>query len=543
MKKYSMLTKALVAAVCFASVLGCTKLKDDSYTTIISNKFNPTEDDLASLLGTAYSDWRFILLDWDGVWRAQELSADQQVIPARPNGWVDGGVYKRIHQHAWTPDEGIVVNAWNRTYAGITNCNRIIFQIESGMLPVGEGQESVIAELKVLRAGYYSILVDMFGNVPIVTQFDLPEGFLPEQSTREEVYAFIVDEITSNIDLLSEENNVSTYGKFNKWAAYTLLAKMYLNAEVYTGTPQWQKVIEASDAVINSGAGYALEPNQKNVFVTENQNSREIIFALPLDENFTNNWNAFDLHMQSLSPESQATYDLLSAPWGGMCATPQFIDSYDPDDVRLQRNWIQGQQYTSSGEVLLCALGAYTGQPLNFINEVPSIDASEAIHGFRLGKFEIKQGAAVQLSNDFPVFRYAQVLMMKAEALLRTGNADAAAAIVTSVRERAFPDHPEKAVVTGSELQQGSSYDYGQRDSYGSTQEGGADIQYGRFLDELGWEFDQEGHRRTDLIRFGAFVNKSWLSHEAKGNETRNLFPIPRAAMNTNPNLNQNDGY
>src|SRR5690606_29899802 len=180
-------TNIAVIGLALMTLSGCTKLKDDSYTTIISNKFQPTEDDLASLLGTAYSNWRFILLDWDGLWRAQELTADQQVIPARPNGWVDGGVYKRIHQHTWTSDEGIVVNTWNRTYAGITNCNRIIYQIESGMIPVTENKEAVIAELKVLRAAYYVILCDTFGNVPIVTKFDLPEGFLPEQNTRKEV--------------------------------------------------------------------------------------------------------------------------------------------------------------------------------------------------------------------------------------------------------------------------------------------------------------------------------------------------------------------
>ncbi|WP_282636572.1 RagB/SusD family nutrient uptake outer membrane protein [Sphingobacterium thalpophilum] len=525
------------------SVSSCTKLKDDSYTTIISNQFEPTADDLASLLGTAYSNWRFVLLDWDGLWRAQELSGDQEVIPARPNGWVDGGVYKRIHQHTWTADEGIVVQTWNRTFAGITNCNRIIYQIESGMIPVEENKEAVIAELKVLRAAYYTILCDAFGNVPIVTRFDLPEGFLPQQNTRKEVYDFIVGEIESNIGLLSEKNDQSTYGKFNKWAANALLARVYLNAEVYSGTAQWQKVISTCDAVINSGAGYILENNQKNVFVTDNQNSKEIIFALPLDENYTNNWNAFDLHMQSLPSESQATYNLLSAPWGGMCAIPQYINSFDKDDVRNQRNWIQGQQYSSSGQVLVVGLGAYKDKPLNLINEVPSIDASETIHGFRLGKFEIKQGAAVQLSNDFPIFRYAEILMMKAEALLRTGKADEAAELVTRVRQRAFPGQPAKAVVTGSQLLAGSTYDYGQRDSYGSTQEGGADIKYGRFLDELGWEFDQEAHRRTDLIRFGVFSSKSWFSHKATKNVSRNLFPIPRAALNTNTNLKQNPGY
>ena len=543
MKIYNNISNAILLGCLMLSVSGCTKLKDDSYTTIISNKFQPTDDDLASLLGTAYSNWRFILLDWDGLWRAQELSSDQQVIPARPNGWVDGGVYKRIHQHQWTADEGIVVNTWNRTFAGVTNCNRIIYQIESGMIPVQDNKEAVIAELKILRAAYYYILCDMFGNVPIVTQFDLPEGFLPEQNTRKEVYEFIINEIETNVDLLSEENNTSTYGKFNKWAAYTLLAKTYLNAEVYTGIPQWQKVIESCDAVINSGAGYSLELSQKNVFVTENQNSKEIIFALPLDENYTNEWNAFDLHMQSLPSESQATYNLLSAPWGGMCAIPQFISSYNQNDQRLKSNWIQGQQYTSSGQVLNAALGAYKDKPLNLVNEIPSIDASEVIHGFRLGKFEIKQGAAVQLSNDFPVFRYAEILMMKAEALLRKGNATQAAQIVTAVRNRAFIDNQGGAVVTASQLQQGSSYDYGLRSNTATTKEGGEDIQFGRFLDELGWEFDQEGHRRTDMIRFGAFSKKSWFSHKATNDENKNLFPIPRAALNTNSNLAQNPGY
>mgnify|MGYP000997131449 CR=1 FL=1 len=542
MKTYN-LAKILLVGCGFLSISSCTKLKDDSYTTIISNQFQPTGDDLASLLGTAYSSWRFLLLDWDGLWRAQELSGDQQVIPARPNGWVDGGVYKRIHQHTWTADEGIVVQTWNRTFSGITNCNRIIYQIESGMIPVAENKEAVIAELKVLRAAYYAILCDIYGNVPIVTKFDLPEGFLPEQNSRKEVYDFIVKEIESNIHLLSDKNDQTTYGKFNKWAANALLARVYLNAEVYSGTAQWQKVIASCDAIINSGAGYILENNQKNVFVTDNQNSKEIVFALPLDENYTNNWNAFDLHMQSLPSESQATYNLLSAPWGGMCAVPQFISSFDKDDIRKQRNWIQGQQYSAAGQPLVVGLGAYKDKPLNLINEVPSIDASEAIHGFRLGKFEIKQGAAVQLSNDYPIFRYAEVLMMKAEALLRTGKADEAAQLVTQIRQRAFPDYPAKALVTGSELQAGSSYDYGQRDSNGSTKEGGADIKYGRFLDELGWEFDQEAHRRTDLIRFGVFSTKSWFSHKATKNANRNLFPIPRPALNTNSNLVQNPGY
>jgi hypothetical protein len=545
MKKLAKIHFFITVFLAVITISACTKLKDKPYTAIISTEFNPTKSDLAALVGAGYSQWRFILLDWNGLWRAQEVTGDQLVIPKRPWGWFDDGVYQRLHKHTWTTDDDVVNQTWSRTYAGITNCNRIIYQIESGLIPITEGKEATLAELKVLRASYYAILCDFYGNVPIVTKFDLPSGFLPEQSTRQEVYDFIVKEITDNIPLLSAENNAGTYGKFNKWAAFTLLAKIYLNAGVYTGTTKWTECIAACDSVINSNAGYILEPAQKNVFVTENQNSKEIIFAIPMDEDYTNNWNAFDLHMQTLQQENQATYNLKNTPWGGICAIPQFISTYDVSDARYQNNWIKGQQYTSAGQMLYVAQGDFTGQPLAFVNELPGLEKGESVHGFRLGKFEIKKGATNRLSNDYPIFRYADVLMMKAESLLRNGQADAAAAIVTQVRLRNFASDPAKAVVTGAELQLGSSYAYGLKDAVNNqfTTEGGADIQYGRFLDELGWEFEQEGHRRTDMIRFGAFTKKSWLSHAATNNINRTLFPIPRTEIQKNGNLTQNQGY
>ena len=135
--------------------------------------------------------------------------------------------------------------------------------------------------------------------------------------------------------------------------------------------------------------------------------------------------------------------------------------------------------------------------------------------------------------------------MMKAECLLRTGKADEAATIVTEVRQRAFKSAPEKAVVTGADLLKGSVYDYGvrdNRDTPANTFEGGADIQYGRFLDELAWEFNQEGRRRQDMIRFGVYTQKSWFSHTPNG-DYRVLFPIPQREIDANANLKQNPGY
>lgn len=519
----------------------CTELVDQSYSEIIAEQFEPTEEDIVAIVGSAYGNWRNILLLWNGYWRVQEVGADQVVIPARPNGWVDGGIFRRIHEHSFTTDDDNVYQTWDRTYAGISNCNRVIYQIESGFLPLAETRNEVIAELRVLRASYYYILCDVYGNVPVVTDFNVPEGFLPEQSSRKEVYDFIVKEITESLEHLPVENNMITYGRFNVWAARTLLAKMYLNAGVYSGTAQWDKCIEQCNAIINGDNGLDLEEDQKNVFITENQFSKEIIFGLSIDDQYTREWNQFDIHMQTLQPSNQATYDLEMTPWGGMCAIPQFISTFDPADKRLTENFIMGQQYTSKGDSLYCTMGSLKGQPLAFINEVPGVDKSEEIHGYRFGKFEIALGSSNILNNDYPLLRYADVLMMKAECLLRKGDANGAAELVTQVRQRAFDDQA-KATVTGDELLQGSVYDYGLRNHLETTNEGGDDIQFGRFLDELGWEFNQEGRRRQDMIRFGVYTSKSWFSHSPNG-DYRALYPIPRGRIETNSNLTQNPGY
>ncbi|MDR2388327.1 MAG: RagB/SusD family nutrient uptake outer membrane protein [Tannerellaceae bacterium] len=529
----------------FSVLMGCTQLEDRSFHNIIAEGFQPSGDDLSALLGSAYVPWRQTLLLWNGVARAQMLSSDQDVIPARPNGWVDGGIYKRMHQHKWTSEDDICVQSWERTYVGVNACNRVLYQIESGEINLPANEDAVVAELKVLRASYYYILVDLFGNIPLVTRFDVPEGYLPEQSTRREVYEFIVEEITANLPLLSEETGGDYYGRFNKWAAYTLLAKVYLNAEVFSegAFTEWDACIEACNRVIDANR-YALEAEQRLVFVTRNENSREIILGLAIDETYVTDWNAFDFHLYTLQPSSQATYNFQSAPWGGVCCIPQYIDTFDPDDERLADNFIRGLQYDASGNPLLCTMGSLSGQPLEYVNEVPSIDESQEIHGYRWGKFEYAQGITNRLSNDWPLFRYADVLLMKAEALLRKGEATEAAQLVTQVRERNFTGHPAKALVSAGELAGGSCYDYGRRDNLlEPVSEGGEDIVLGRMLDELGWEFAQEGRRRQDMIRFGVFTTKSWFSHDKDGDAHCNLYPIPQKQLLSNGNLRQNPGY
>jgi len=534
--------KKLLIAICLTATVGiysCTKLADKDYGTIVASQFKPATGDVAALTGVPYTNWKTLELGaWNSVWRTNEISADALVIPARPNGWVDGGVYRRMHEHKWTADEDNSSQAWTNAYAGITNCNRILYQIDANLLPITSGKAQIEAELKVVRASFYWVLMDMFGGVPIITKFDVPAGFLPTQSSRKEVYDFVVSELTTNVPLLSADNNAATYGKFNQWAGYALLAKVYLNAGVYTGTADWSDCIKACDKVINSGL-YSLEADQANVFAVQNQNSKEVVFSIPLDNTYNGGW---DIHLETLEPESQATYNLQNSPWGGICAIPQFINTFDPDDSRLKSNWIQGQQYTSSGSILLGTMDKYNGKPLAYINVVPGVDSTQEAHGFRLGKFPIPLGEIFGVNSDFPLLRYADVLMMKAESALRSGDAGTAATLVTQVRQRSFTSNPAKATVTAAQLLQPTSYDYGLRNHLNTTHDNVADIQFGRMLDELGWEFTQEGHRRQDLIRFGVFTTKSWLSHKPNG-DYRAVLPIPTSALQTNKNLKQNLGY
>ena len=519
----------------------CTKLDNTSYNQIVASQFSPTTGDLSSLVGPAYGNWRSLFLEFNGAYRVQETTTDETVTPGRPNGWVDDGSYRRLHQHNWTALDPTPGYTWGQAYAGITNCNRVLYQVQQGQIPLTTGKDQLVAELRVLRASYYYMLCDLFGNVPIVDRFDVEAGFLPAQSTRAQVYAFIVKEITESLPQLSTTADASTYGRFNnKWAANALLAKVYLNAEVYSGTAQWTDCIAACDAIINSG-NFSLETVQANVFKTQNESSKEIVFAIPFDETYA---TGFRIHMQTLQPQNQQTYSAQSSMWGGgICAIPQFINSYNPADNRLKSTWIQGQQYSSSGTPLVGVFGATAGLPLVFTNTLPSVIFGTEDDGFRVGKFEIKQGVLADLSNDFPLFRYADVLMMKAEALLRTGQAGQAATLVTQVRQRNFTANPSLATVTAADLALGSNYPYGPAaNNVVNPVQGGADIKYGRMLDELGWEFAAEGHRRQDMIRFGVFTTKSWLTHTPNG-AYRTLMPIPQNVLNTNTNLKQNPGY
>ena len=524
---------ALVAVTMGAAA--CTDLTEVPYTEITEDNFNPTPNDLAAMVGPAYTPLRGIWMSWYGMVDWQGETGDMLLTPVRPNGWHDGGIYILNHEHKWNASSpGMPNGLWGNAFSGINAVNRVLYQIESGVLPLeGATRTATEAELKAMRAYYYYLLMDNFGNVPITTDFTSRE--LPEQSSRQEVFDFVISEFTAALPNLSKESNTTTYGRMNYWAAIGIMARMYLNAQVYTGTPQWNKVLELTQEIISSGR-FQLANTYREPFSRTNHNSKEMVFAVPYDAIY----GGSNFHMKTLKPDLRFVFGMTSSPWGGSAGNPQFIDTYDPADGRLADTWLMGTVRDAQG------------RGYDFAKHVPSMTATQFHHGYPVKKYEIYQGMTGSSEVDYPILRYAEVLMMRAEALLRTGDANGAATLVTQVRQRNFTGpNAAKATVTGAELTQGSVYNYGWYDTDGVVKtgpggtpvtNGGADVQYGRFLDELRWEFAAEGHDRQMLIRFGVFTTKTWFNHTPNGDH-RIIFAIPQSRLNSNSKLVQNPGY
>jgi hypothetical protein len=347
----------------------------------------------------------------------------------------------------------------------------------------------------------------------------------------------------------------------NYYAGQALLAKLYLNAKVYTGAEQNAKVIAACDEIINSGK-YSLESNYFANFNVDNSNSKEFIFAIPYDKIF---YTGFNLVMQTLSYLNQQTYNLAAQPWNGFCTLEEFYNSYTDDDLRKgdagtlegpavkRGNFLAGYQYSSDGKLLeddgfevpnlerqpAPLLGDPDGKIFNFgsigsgqpqINELGPQALRQA--GVRVGKWEFEMGGLSDMSNDYVVFRYADVLLMKAEALWRSGNEAAALVLVNQIRARA-------GVADLTTLDGKLSFDL----------EGDV-VPGGELFNELGRELAFEKSRRQSMIRWGVFTDiEKWvLPHYNVGDvvvsgEHTNLFPVHKDKLAANPNLDQNPGY
>jgi hypothetical protein len=500
----------------------CTDLGETLYSEVLQDNYFKTEEEVISAISPVYGNLRGFVND---TWQLGTHSSDESLTPEKALGHWFGEDWPLINSHKWTPQHVRLNNAWNFNFTLVNTANKVLYQLESVENMDAELKSLFIAELKMIRGWAYYNLIDLFGNVPLVTGWVL-EDDTPPTTPRTELFNAIVSDLESNVEALSDKVDASTYGRFNKYAGYALLAKFYLNAEAWTGTPQWNKVIEYCDKIIGSEQ-YTITDDYFDNFMINNEDSKENIFVIPYDQIYTTWGNT--IPWRALHYAQSEQFGLQMIPWNGFTAIPSFIYSFDPDDKRL-KGWLYGQQYSASGELLYCSQES-KGKPLNLTidyiniydpNDGITYNASYALEfmGARFAKYEY--GAFLNTAeNDFAIYRYADVLLMKAEVLMRqnSGTAtDEAVNLVNLVRERAF-DSASKLYTTST-------------------------LTLDVLLAERGWEFYCEGFRRNDLVRFGKFIKGSWEFYDRSWEtETYNLFPIPQNQIDANPDLIQNPGY
>ncbi|NQX39617.1 Starch-binding associating with outer membrane [Pedobacter steynii] len=506
MKRY------ITAAALMVFTLGsCTKLDVDVESQLTNGNFPVTPDAFVAATGTVYQ--KFNASFGVDIWRMYELTSEEAIITARNGGYYDQGRYQTLHKHNWLPDHPIIQGAWQWGYAGISDCNRVLNLLEKSADSPTKTQ--FLNEIRTMRALYYFYVMDMFGNAPI-TSFGTAES--PKQSTRAEVFAYIEKELLAVSEGLSSPPTVTSefYGRPTKWMAYALLQKLYINAEHYIGKPMYTESIVYADKII-TGSSMALVSDYNTLFSPTNGANSETIFAAIYDANYSagNAITRFTLHSAL-----RAKYNLPFSPSNAQCTLKEFYDTFNlPGDIR-NATWLAGKQFLADGTTkILNGSAQLDFTPEIVLTNTETMDVGPEVNGISRGVRSIKfypdpntnSGTRFQ-NNDMPIFRLADVYLLKAEALLRTGGSMAeVVGLVNKVRVRAKAGEITTITLDG-------------------------------ILEERGRELAWEGWRRNDLIRFGKYQGK-WGFKAGNEGASRDIFPIPATELVLNKNLKQNTGY
>ncbi|MEM6630262.1 MAG: RagB/SusD family nutrient uptake outer membrane protein [Bacteroidota bacterium] len=448
-------------------------------------------------------------------WIILEASTDECVVPTRGGGWGDANRWRDMHFHEWNVNHPTFNQAWNFSYEGINQCNNIVKTLEAA--PEFEEKNSFIAQTRAMRAFYYFWLMDAFGNVPLLTATsieELPNGELPGNNARAEVYDFVVSELEAIENELPDINDVTTYGLPTKWFGLALQAKVKMNAEVYRGSPDYEGTIAACDKIINSGQ-FAYSDYREMFDVGNGPQVEEIIFAMVND---AQQGSQLNFAVRFIPSSTKDAFNIPRGTWGGHSTLPEFLNKFDdPNDVR-NGQWQFGPQFLPSGDPIVDGNGNQIvvdpDLPWGEANDANPFDVGSDLFGANSVKYTpdpTVAGCCGYQDNDYIIFRYADIVLMRGEALAK----------------------------------QGGDPNLGLRDVNDLRQARGAEpfasLTLDLILDERGREFAFEHWRRNDLIRFGKWED-SW-GLKTNSDPTRRLFPIPQAQIDANPRLQQNPGY
>ncbi|HZI99845.1 MAG TPA: RagB/SusD family nutrient uptake outer membrane protein [Gemmatimonadaceae bacterium] len=439
------------------------------------------------------------------LWQMEELPTDEAVI-----AWNDTGV-QELNTQIWGTSNQFLQAMYYRIFFQVAMVNEFLRETTDEKLAARGATDALKAqvatyraEARFLRALSYWHGIDLFGNIPLVVETDPIGSTPPQQATRADLFNYVESELKAIQNQLPSSGAVE-YGRASSAAATMLLAKLYMNSQVYTGTQRYSDARAAVEQVIAS-PGISLDPSYKHLFLADNNTSKEIIFPVPQDGKRTQSYGGttFIIHA-AVGGDMNANAFGVDGGWWGLRVKPEIPALFTVADKR-------GTFFTQNQTLAINNLTNFQeGYATVKYQNVTSTGAPGSDFGF--------------MDTDYPMFRLGDAYLMYAEAVLRNGGGTRQQALsyVNALRERAWGN--TNGNITDAQLTLG-------------------------FLkDELSRELFWEGHRRTDLVRFGQFTDQgvwAWKGGVKAGKVTesfRNLYPLPASELLANPNLTQNTGY
>lgn len=509
-----------IVVICSVALFSCTKDLEKSPTNGVTDAIQYStvagyKQSLASLYASfVYGpSGGFLRYYWD----MQEYTTDEAV----PT-WNDDGGVPVYHNLAWGADLPAVANVYGITLNIITLCNNFILESSDGNL-AKRGFSTTdlatihqyVAEARFLRAYSYWVLMDEYGNPPNPTEKTLLVS-VPKQIQRSDLFAYIESELKA-IDPILTAPKANESGRADQAAEWSLLARMYLNAQVYTGTARFTDAITYSSKVIN--AGYTLVPSYGWLMLGDNsQNTNEFIYTINYNNSNTIVYDGTN-YLVLGQAGTTAAVNGLSGSWNEFRFTQSIPALFPTKDTSVDK---RAQFYT-------------TGQNLNVVNMASSTDGYSSFkyrNKTRTGAVITQNNSVGSISDiDFPVFRLGETYLIYAEAVLRGGtggSSTSALGYINQLRGRAYASNPSSTMGNITQAQLTTDF----------------------ILDERARELYWEGQRRTDLIRYGKLTTGTYLWAWKGGvlagtavDSKYNLFPIPTSDLLANPNLKQNPGY
>ena len=549
--------KFICGVLLFAGALTFTscedQLEEKAYGKMTTEEFLADPDNFDLVVGQVYADIKWLHDHWT-YWGLSTLTSDEAVCPIRnPSGhWADGGFWRELNTHKWDAQGLAFKYVWTYCNGGAVLCNKILKQLETNKDLFPEATyKQFKAELVTVRCYYYYTLFDCFGRIPYSEKFERDFVDLMEPQYVWENLVKNLEENAPNLNLATNPSKAYNYAHATQGMAYALLARLYLNAESYDVPADmiaqydvYNRCVEVCDAVINSGV-YSIEPDFFANFAIDNTGSNENIFVIQEDGFASDEQSGIDanpmnkmrIYLLTMHYSHQQIWNMITKPWNGFAATTEFIAKYPAGDKRglcdatlgtktpasERYGWFVGPVYAPTGDTIA---RDENKEQVIIKNEYFSgldhtkpgtVDDCGWNCGARFWKYEVDYtGTYTYCENDFVLLRYADVLWMKAEALLRAGQ-------------------DVSALVADADFQL-------MRTRVGLAPYTAADLTLDEIYDERGREFAWEMTRRRDMIRFDKF-DKGGYGFAEPTEAYRKWFPINQDILATEPRWKQNPGY